>query len=213
MRRKTARFSPQRWCCWKGKCGAWRPSVTAPVKYQIKSWLNSLFKKCRVLWQLLLSDIFQTIRRFLQWWTALWVSREFFYGDFQLKITIPSHLSILYKLVILLHEPVRLTMAVGAFTGKLHPESVWFELNKISVWKYPVSILMRKVPVSGDSRKKKLVRPLRGQGRKYGGQYKCLSCMVIFRSNEDWFAMINPIKHNIGLWISSESSPESLQIV
>jgi len=25
--------------------------------------------------------------------------------------------------------------------------------------------------------------------------------------------MINPIKHNIGLWISSESSPESLQIV
>jgi len=25
--------------------------------------------------------------------------------------------------------------------------------------------------------------------------------------------MINPIKPNIGLWISSESSPESLQIV
>ena len=49
--------------------------------------------KCRVLWQLLLSDIFQTIRRFFQWWTALWVSRVFFYGDFHLKITIPSLLS------------------------------------------------------------------------------------------------------------------------
>jgi len=49
--------------------------------------------------------------------------------------------------------------------------------------------------------------------RKSGGQHKCLSCMVIFRCNEDWFAMINPIKHNIGLSISSEPSPESLQIV
>jgi len=40
-----------------------------------------------------------------------------------------------------------------------------------------------------------------------------VSCMVTFRCNEDWFAMINPIKPNIGLRKSSESSLESLQIV
>jgi len=34
--------------------------------------------------------------------------------------------------------------------------------------------------------------------------------MVIFRCNEDWFAMTNPIKPSIGLWISSEPSPEGL---
>jgi len=33
--------------------------------------------------------------------------------------------------------------------------------------------------------------------------------MVIFRYNEDWFA----VKPNIDLWISSEPSPESLQMV
>jgi len=38
-----------------------------------------------------------------------------------------------------------------------------------------------------------------------------LSCMVIFHCDEDWFAMIKPIKPNIGLWISSEPSPETLQ--
>jgi len=37
--------------------------------------------------------------------------------------------------------------------------------------------------------------------------------MVIFHCNEDLFAMIKPIKPNISLWISSEMSPESLQIV
>jgi len=37
--------------------------------------------------------------------------------------------------------------------------------------------------------------------------------MVIFRCNEDGFAIINPIKPNIGLWISSEPSPKSIQIV
>jgi len=37
--------------------------------------------------------------------------------------------------------------------------------------------------------------------------------MVIFHCNEDLFAVINPIKSNIGLWISSEPSPECLQIV
>ena len=52
-----------------------------------------------------------------------------------------------------------------------------------------------------------------GAKEKVGGQHKCLSCMVIFRCTEDWFSMINPIKPNIGLWISSEQSPESLQIV
>jgi len=35
--------------------------------------------------------------------------------------------------------------------------------------------------------------------------------MVIFHCNEDLFAMIKPTKPN--LWISSELSPESLQIV
>ena len=65
---------------------------------------------------------------------------------------------------------------------------------------------------SGDSRMEE-VGALRGQGKKVGGQHKCLSCMVIFHSKEDWFAIIKPIKPNIGLWISSESSPETLQIV
>jgi len=37
--------------------------------------------------------------------------------------------------------------------------------------------------------------------------------MVISRCNEDWFAKINSIKPNIGLLISSEPLPESLQIV
>jgi len=52
-----------------------------------------------------------------------------------------------------------------------------------------------------------------GPRKKVGGQHKCLSCMVIFRCNEDWFASIKLIKPNIGLWISSELLPESLQIV
>ena len=38
---------------------------------------------------------------------------------------------------------------------------------------------------------------------KSRSQHKCLSCMVTFRYNEDWFAVINPIKPNIDLWISS----------
>jgi len=42
-------------------------------------------------------------------------------------------------------------------------------------------------------------------------QHKSLSCMVTFRCNEDGFAAVNPIKPNIGLWISSEPSPESRQ--
>jgi len=37
--------------------------------------------------------------------------------------------------------------------------------------------------------------------------------MVIFRCNENLFAMIKSIKPKIGLWISSEPSPECLQIV
>jgi len=32
-----------------------------------------------------------------------------------------------------------------------------------------------------------------GPRKKVGDQHKCLSWMVIFRCNEDWFAMINPI--------------------
>jgi len=36
-----------------------------------------------------------------------------------------------------------------------------------------------------------------GPKEKSGGQHKRLSCMVIFRYNEGWFAMINPIKPNI----------------
>jgi len=66
---------------------------------------------------------------------------------------------------------------------------------------------------SGDSRMKKTRVPLRGQGKKKGCQHKCFSCLVIFRWNEVWLAMINPIKSNIGMWISSEPWPESLQIV
>jgi len=50
---------------------------------------------------------------------------------------------------------------------------------------------------SGDSRIKKR-GALRGQG-KSRGQHKCLSYMVIFRCFEDYVAMINPIKPNIGL--------------
>jgi len=60
---------------------------------------------------------------------------------------------------------------------------------------------------------KKLEGGHRGAKDESGGQHKCLSCMVIFRCNEDWFALINPIKPNIGLWLSSEPSSESLQIV
>jgi len=37
--------------------------------------------------------------------------------------------------------------------------------------------------------------------------------MVVFRYNEDGFAMINHITPNRSFWISSEPSPESLQIV
>jgi len=54
---------------------------------------------------------------------------------------------------------------------------------------------------------------LRDQGKSSGDQHKCLSCLVIIPCNEDRFAMINPIKPNIGLWMSSEPSSESLQIV
>jgi len=32
-----------------------------------------------------------------------------------------------------------------------------------------------------------------GPRQKVGGQHKCLSCLVIFRYNEDWFAMIDPV--------------------
>jgi len=49
---------------------------------------------------------------------------------------------------------------------------------------------------SGDSRMKKLGGALRGQGKNVRGQHKCLSCMVIFHCNEDWFAMIKPMKPN-----------------
>jgi len=38
-----------------------------------------------------------------------------------------------------------------------------------------------------------------GAKEKVGGQHKCLSFMVTFRCNEDWLAMVNPIKPNIGL--------------
>ena len=48
-----------------------------------------------------------------------------------------------------------------------------------------------------------------GPRKKVGCQHKCLSCMVIFHCNEGWFAMIKPIKPNIGLWISSEPSPKT----
>jgi len=44
---------------------------------------------------------------------------------------------------------------------------------------------------SGNSRMKKL-----------GGQHKCLPFMVIFCCKEDWFAVINPIKPNIGLFVN-----------
>jgi len=37
--------------------------------------------------------------------------------------------------------------------------------------------------------------------------------MVIFLCDEDGYAMINPIKPNIGLLILSEPLPESLQVV
>jgi len=36
-----------------------------------------------------------------------------------------------------------------------------------------------------------------GCHKKVGGQHKCLSCMLIFGCNEDWFAIINPIKPNM----------------
>jgi len=74
-------------------------------------------------------------------------------------------------------------------------------------------VLTKNVVCSGDSRIKKLGGALRGQGKSRRANIKCLSCMVIFRCNEDWFPMFNPIKPNIGLRISSEPSPESLQIV
>ena len=51
-----------------------------------------------------------------------------------------------------------------------------------------------------------------GPRQKVGGSKISLSCMVIFRCNEDWLAMINPIKPNTGLWKSSEPLPGSLQI-
>ena len=38
-----------------------------------------------------------------------------------------------------------------------------------------------------------------GAKEKVGGQHKSLSCMVIFYCFEDYIAMINPIKPNIGL--------------
>jgi len=62
---------------------------------------------------------------------------------------------------------------------------------------------------SGDSRMKK-VGVTAGPKKKAGNQHKYLFCMVIFQCNEDWFAMVKPIKPNLGLWISSEPSPESL---
>ena len=64
---------------------------------------------------------------------------------------------------------------------------------------------------SGDSRMKKWERGTAGPKINVGGEHKYFSCMVTFCCNEDWFAMINPIKSNIDLWMSSEPSPESLQ--
>jgi len=57
------------------------------------------------------------------------------------------------------------------------------------------------VVYSGDSRIKKVGGHC-GTKEKAGGQHKCLSCKVIFHWFEDYVAMINPIKPNIGLWIS-----------
>jgi len=42
-----------------------------------------------------------------------------------------------------------------------------------------------------------------GAKENVGGQHKCRSCMVIFRCFEDEFVMVNPIRPNIGLCISS----------
>ena len=66
---------------------------------------------------------------------------------------------------------------------------------------------------SGDSRMKKLGRHCGDKEKSRGANIKCLSCMVIFRCNEDWFAVIKPIKPRIGFWISSEPSPGSFQTV
>ena len=79
----------------------------------------------------------------------------------------------------------------------------WFYLRK-----------QQKESSSSDSRMTKLGGSA-GPRKKVGGQHQCLSYMVIFRCNEYSFLinMINPIKPKIDLWISSEPSPESLQIV
>ena len=71
---------------------------------------------------------------------------------------------------------------------------------------------MNEPSYSGDSRMKKVGGTAEPR-KKVGGQHKCLPCMVIFHSGEDRFAMIKPIKPNIGLLTSSEPLPESLKIV
>ena len=92
---------------------------------------------------------------------------------------------------------------------------IWWELawGGMQMYvKWPGREMKHRIVTSGDSRMKKLGNHC-GNKEKSRGQHSCLSCMEIFRCNEDWFAMINPIKPNIGLWISSEPSPETLQIV
>jgi len=51
---------------------------------------------------------------------------------------------------------------------------------------------------SGNSRMKNWGETA-GQRKKVGGQHKYLSCMKIFRCNEERLAMVNLIKPNIGL--------------
>jgi len=107
------------------------------------------------------------------------------------------------------------------FDVKFNPmDSSHFESNFKRTINYPTTRTNMNGPskrmtywrYSGDSRIKKVGGTPRPR-KKVVVQHKCLSCMVIFHCNKDWFAIIKPIKPNVGLWTSSERSPESLQIV
>jgi len=111
----------------------------------------------------------------------------------------------LYGTLDLKFNPMDCSHFENNFKGTINCPKTRANMNepskRMTYWRYSCDSRMKKVGSTAGPRK------------KVGDQHKCLSCMVIFHCNEDWFAMIKPIKPNIGLWISSEPSPESLQIV
>ena len=103
----------------------------------------------------------------------------------------------LYKTLDLKFNPMDSSHFENKFKQTIYYPTTRANMNEPSMW-------MTYWRYSGDSRMKKWGH--------CGAKEKSRGANMIFHCNEDWFAMSKPIKLNIGLWISSEPSPESLQI-